>query len=145
MLGLIVAAGPPIAIAIGQESKSQQRADKAHTMEIEAAQKAAEAWLQVQDREQYEASWKAASSYFQQQVPQTAWVRRMNAVRKPLDPVLSRTLNTAEYKKELPGLARGVYVALVWETAFRDGHPSLESLVMKEENGQWKMVGYAAQ
>ncbi len=131
--------------AVAQESKHQEKVDKAHAADIDAAEKAAQSWLDLQDKENYSASWKAASSFFQKQVPESAWVRRMNAVRKPLDPVLTRTLYTADYEKKVPGLPHGDYVALVWETVFSNGHPSLESVVMTAENGAWKMIGYATQ
>ncbi len=119
--------------------------DTAHAPQIAAARTAADAWLKVLDNEKYDESWKTASSFFQAHVPQAAFERRMAVVRKAVDPVITRDLNTTEYRTELHGLPKGEYVAFVWETVFGDGKTTLESLVMTNENGAWKMIGYAVQ
>jgi Protein of unknown function (DUF4019) len=116
-----------------------------HAPEIAAAQKAAAAWLQPLDAEHYDVCWKQSAAFFQQKVPQAAFQKRMETIRKPLDPVVTRTLTASEYKKQLPGLPKGEYVALVWQTVFSNSQESLESLVMVDEQGQWKMTGYAVQ
>jgi hypothetical protein len=116
-----------------------------HTAEIAAAQKAGDAWMQLLDAEKYDECWQQSSPFFQKNVPQTAFRKRMETVRKPLDPVVIRTLHTSEYKTELSGLPKGEYVAFVWETVFSNSQEMLESLIMSDEAGQWKMIGYAVQ
>lgn len=137
--------GPAAARAGDKESKQQKKLNLQHASDIASAQKAAEAWLKIEDSARYAEAWKAASQLFQSNVPEAAWDRRMQAVRRPLDPVLTRTLDVSEYKTQLPNLPTGEYVAFVWETVFGSGRPSLESLVMTDEKGQWKMAGYAVQ
>lgn len=125
--------------------KKQQKLNEQHADAIARARPAAEAWLKIQDAETYDKSWEAAADYFHQQVPERGWERRMQIVRKSIDPVLSRELTATEWKAELPNLPPGEYVAFVWETVFVSGQPQLETVVMMHEGSAWKMVGYAVQ
>jgi hypothetical protein len=128
-----------------QISKKQEKLNAQHADAIAAAQKAAAAWMKIEDAETYDKSWAAASDYFRSQVPEQGWVRRMETTRKPLDPLLVRDLTASEWKTEIPNLPKGEYVAFVYETTFANGHPQTESVVMVHEGGAWKMVGYAVQ
>jgi hypothetical protein len=128
-----------------QLSKKQEKINAQHADAIAAAQKAAEAWLKIEDAETYEKSWAAASNYFRSQVPEQGLVRRMTETRKPLDPLLVRDLTASEWNTEMPNLPKGEYVAFVYQTTFANGHPQIESVVMVHEGGTWKMVGYSVQ
>jgi hypothetical protein len=131
--------------ANAQISKTQEKINAQHANAIAAAQKAAEAWLKIEDAETYEKSWEAASDYFRSQVPEKGWVQRMETMRKAIDPVLVRDLSASEWKTEIPNLPKGEYVAFVYQTVFANGHPQIESVVMVREHNAWKMVGYAVQ
>jgi hypothetical protein len=135
----------PALAANAQLSKKQEKLNAQHADAIASAQKAAEAWLKVEDAESYEKSWAAASEYFRSQVPEQGWVRRMGVTRKPLDPMVTRDLEASEWKAEVPNLPKGEYVAFVYQTVFANGHPQVESVVMVHEGDTWKMVGYAVQ
>jgi hypothetical protein len=128
-----------------QSSKKQEKINAQHADAIAAAQTAAEAWLKIEDAETYDKSWAAASEYFRAQVPEKGWVQHEGETRKPLDPLLTRDLQTSEWKTEVPNLPKGEYVAFAYETTFANGHPQLETLVMAHEGDAWKMVGYAVQ
>jgi hypothetical protein len=141
---LVVALIPPLA-GTAQLSKKQEKINAQHADAIVAARTAAEAWLKIEDAETYDKSWQAASDYFRSQVPERGWVRRMETMRKPLDPLVTRDLTASEWNTEMPNLPNGEYVALVYQTVFANGHPQLESLVMVHEGAAWKMVGYAVQ
>ena len=135
-------------LALGAEralDKKQEKLNAQHAAAIAEARTAADAWMKIQDAETYDKSWEAASDYFHTQVPVRGWQRRMEMVRKPIDPVLSRDLTATEWKAELPHLPAGEYVAFVFETAFVSGQPQLETVVMVREAGVWKMVGYSVQ
>jgi hypothetical protein len=135
----------PALVASAQLSKKQEKLNAQHADAIAAAQKAAAAWLKIEDAETYDKSWAAASDYFRSQVPEQGWVRQMETMRKALDPMLVRDLTTSEWNTEMPNLPKGEYVAFVYQTTFANGHPQLESVVMVHEGGAWKMVGYAVQ
>jgi Protein of unknown function (DUF4019) len=131
--------------ANAQLSKKQEKINAQHADAIASAQKAAEAWMKIEDAETYDKSWAAASDYFRSQVPEQGWVRHMETTRKPLDPLLVRDLTASEWKTEVPNLPKGEYVAFVYQTTFANGHPQIESVVMVHEGDAWKMVGYAVQ
>jgi hypothetical protein len=131
--------------AHAQISKKQEKINAQHADAIAAARTAAEAWLKIEDAETYDKSWAAASDYFRSQVPEQGWVRHMNEMRKPLDPLLVRDLTASEWNTEMPNLPKGEYVAFVYQTTFANGHPQLESVVMVHEGAGWKMVGYSVQ
>jgi Protein of unknown function (DUF4019) len=128
-----------------QISKKQEKLNAQHADAIAAARAAAEEWLKIEDAENYEKSWEAASDYFHSQVPEQGWVRRMGVIRKPLDPMVTRDLEASEWNTEMPNLPKGEYVAFVYQTVFANGHPQIESVVMVHERDSWKMVGYAVQ
>ena len=128
-----------------QVSKKQEKLNAQHADAIAAARTAAEAWLKIEDAESYDKSWQAASDYFRSQVPKQGWVRHMETMRKPLDPLVTRDLTASEWNTEMPNLPKGEYVAFVYQTVFANGHPQLESVVMVHEGAAWKMVGYAVQ
>ncbi len=128
-----------------QITKKQEKINAKHADAIAAARTAAETWLKIEDAATYDKSWEAASSYFRSQVPEQGWVQRMQKVRKPLDPVLTRDLTATEWRTQVPNLSKGEYVALVYQTVFVNGQPELESIVMTHEGDAWKMVGYAVQ
>jgi hypothetical protein len=135
----------PALAANAQLSKKQEKLNAQHAAAIADAKTAAEGWIKIQDTADYEKSWAASSDYFRSQVPVKGWVRRMEEVRKPLDPVLTRELSASEWKEEIPNLPKGEYVALVYETVFSAGRAQPETVVMVHEGGGWKMVGYAVQ
>jgi hypothetical protein len=131
--------------ADAQLSKKQEKMNAQHADAIAAARTAAEAWLKIEDAEAYDKSWQAGSEYFRSQVPEQGWVRHMETMRKPLDPVVTRDLTASEWNTEMPNLPKGEYVAFVYQTVFANGHPQLESVVMVHEGEAWRMVGYSVQ
>lgn len=143
---LLLALALLVALPVGaQLSKQQEKKNAQHADAITAARTAAEAWLKIEDAQNYEKSWQAASDYFHSQVPEQSWMQHMETTRKAIDPVLERDLRASEWKTEVPRLPRGEYVAFVYQTTFANGHPQLESVVMVHEGAVWKLVGYAVQ
>lgn len=143
LLGLILPA-----MRAQKEDKQQKKQDainQAHAPQVAAAQTAANDWLTVVDAEKYSESWKAAAPFLQQHVSQTAWVKKLDTMRKPIDPLVERSLQTTQYREQFPGLPAGQYVAFVWETYFGTKKPMLESVIMSFDGTNWKAVGYAVQ
>ncbi len=137
----------PVASAFPQDKqqRKQESANTAHAAQIDAAKQVAVDWLKLVDEENYADSWKQAAPFLKEHVPLVAWEKRLNEIRKPIDPMVERTLSTTEYREQLPGLPAGQYVAFVWETYFGVKHQMLESMVLSFTNGEWKAVGYAVQ
>lgn len=128
-----------------RQQRQQEAANAAHAPQVEAAQKAATAWLELVDAEKYADSWKQTAPFLQAHVSEQNWVKRLDSMRKPIDPMVNRSLHTTQYREQFPGLPAGEYVAFVWETYFGAKHDMLESVIMSFDGSQWKPVGYAIQ
>jgi hypothetical protein len=128
-----------------KQEKRQDAINAAHASQVEAARKAAEAWLTLVDAEKYEESWKQTAPFLQAHVPEKDWDKHMQSMRSSIDPMIDRSLHTTQYREQFPGLPAGEYVAFVWETYFGAKRTMLESLIMSFDGVQWKPVGYAVQ
>jgi ribosomal protein S20 len=128
-----------------KQEKKQEAINAAHAGQVQAAQKAAEAWLTLVDAEKFDESWKETSPFLQSHVPEKSWEKHMQTMRAAIDPMVDRTLHTTQYRDQFPGLPAGEYVAFVWETYFGAKRTMLESLIMSFDGSQWKPVGYAVQ
>ncbi len=145
LLGCLLSFPGASASSQDKQQRKQQSANAAHAAQIDAAKKVADEWLKVIDEEKYEEGWKQTAPYLKEHVPLAAWEKRLNDIRKTIDPMVDRTLSTTEYRDQLPGLPPGQYIAFVWETYFGVRHQMLESMVLSLTNGEWKVVGYAVQ
>ena len=128
-----------------KQQKKQDAINQAHAPQVAAAQKAAVDWLAIVDAEKYAESWKATAPFLQQHLSEAAWSNRLDTMRKPIDPLVERSLQTTQYRDQFPGLPPGQYVAFVWETYFGTKHAMLESVIMSFDGTTWKTVGYAVQ
>ena len=104
---------------------------------------AAENWLALIDKGEYAESWKEAAEYFKTAVSQDQWVNSLQAVRKPLGKLNSRTVKSKTYKTSLPGAPDGEYVVLQFTTSFENKKSALETVTpMKDKDGRWRVSGY---
>ena len=104
---------------------------------------AAQAWLAMVDKKQYEQSWELASTYFKSLVTKEQWVSQVAAVCNPLGDIIFRDLKINLYQKALPGAPDGEYYVLTFNTVFKNKASSVETVtVMKDNDGQWRLVGY---
>lgn len=104
---------------------------------------AAENWLAKIDKEEYAESWKEAAEYFKTAVSQNQWVNSLQAVRKPLGKLNSRTVKSKTYKTSLPGAPDGEYVVIQFTTSFENKKSAIETVTpMKDKDGKWRVSGY---
>ena len=104
---------------------------------------AAENWLALIDKGEYAESWKEAAEYFKTAISQNQWVSSLQAVRKPLGKLNSRTVKSKTYKTSLPGAPDGEYVVLQFTTSFENKKSALETVTpMKDKDGRWRVSGY---
>jgi len=110
---------------------------------VEQAAKAADAWLKLVDAGNYAASYQQTSSLFKDQVNEAKWTAKAGAARKPLGPVVSRRMKTAQYETSLPGAPDGQYVVIVYDTSFAHKKSAVETVTpMLDKDGKWHVVGY---
>jgi len=107
------------------------------------ARVAADAWLALLDGTQYEASWDSAAALFRAAVSRSAWETALLKARAPFGPVRERTLLTAAYRTELPGVPPGQYVVMQYEADVTGGRKVVETVTpMIERDGRWRVSGY---
>lgn len=100
-------------------------------------------WLKSIDSSSYEISWETSSELFKKSITKENWVQALEGVRKPLGNMISRKLQTKEYKTTLPGAPDGEYVVIVFSTEFENKDNSYETITpMKDKDGKWRVSGY---
>ncbi|MBM9614824.1 DUF4019 domain-containing protein [Desulfobulbus rhabdoformis] len=105
--------------------------------------RAAADWLKLIDIGNYDASWQAASSLFQNAVSQADWSKTIQAVRSPLGAMSTRQLTNSQETTTLPGAPDGHYRILSYFTSFANKHSAVETLtLMQETDGSWRSAGY---
>jgi len=109
----------------------------------EAAQTAAEAWLELVDNELYEESWAQASELFKGAITAEGWRQAASGVRKPLGALVSRKLKSRTYTQQLPGAPDGEYVVIQYDTVFENKASAVETVTpMLDPDGVWRVSGY---
>jgi len=104
---------------------------------------AAENWLAIIDKGEYAESWKEAAEYFKTAVSQNQWVNSLQAFRKPLGKLNSRTVKSKTYKTSLPGAPDGEYMVIQFTTSFENKKSAIETVTpMKDKDGKWRVSGY---
>ena len=108
-----------------------------------AAPPAAQSWLALVDSEKYKESWDQAASFFKQAVTPAQWESAVKTASGPLGRVKSRQLQSAEYRRSLPGAPDGDYVVIQYATSFENKKSAVETITpMKDKDGVWRVSGY---
>lgn len=109
----------------------------------DAAQKNAEAWLELVDEGRYVESWDEAASLFQKAVKKEDWKRTIAGTREPLGALVSRTVTSRTYTDTLPGAPDGRYVVIQYDTKFANKKTAVETITpMMDPDGKWRVSGY---
>ena len=106
------------------------------------SESAALAWLALADAGEWEESWDAAADMFQSEVTAAQWAAAASDVRSPLGDVVSREVLAIQQTADLPGVPEGDYTVIQFATAFAASPSSVETVIMRAEDGDLKTVGY---
>ena len=107
------------------------------------AHSAADAWLALVDGSQYEASWDSAAAPFRAAVTRSDWQTSLMKARAPFGPIRERTLLSAAYRTELPGVPPGEYVVMQYEAEVAGDRKIVETVTpMRDQDGRWRVSGY---
>ena len=103
-----------------------------------------ENWLHQVDALDSNASWKEASSFFQQKITKDKWKTILQTTRAPIGTVLMRRHTVTQYASHLPGIPEGTYALLQFHSTFTKKESTVESVVFsKEPDGHWRALGYS--
>lgn len=117
--------------------------DKPEIEAKDAAQAAAEAWLELVDTGKYEASWDQAAELFKGAVTKEQWLQACPGVRIPFGKLISRKVTSREYAEKVPGGPDGKYVIIQFESVFEKKQSAVETVTPKlDPNGKWRVSGY---
>jgi hypothetical protein len=107
------------------------------------AEQAAAVWLALVDAADYGRSWEQGAALFQGAVSKPAWIAAARSARTPLGAVVSRTLQSAEFSRTLPGAPDGEYVVVTYQTEFAHKASAIETVTPAHQpDGSWKICGY---
>jgi hypothetical protein len=117
-------------------------ADPAVKAATDAAGKAAQAWLALDDADSWDACWDALAPAVQGQIGKDAFAESLRTVRNELGAVKARHPHSVTFTHKLPGAPDGDYVVLQYDTDFANGS-ALETVVpMRTPDGSWRVSGY---
>lgn len=120
--------------------------DPAQKEAIEAAVKAADAWLALMDGGQAGAAWEQGAALLQKAVGRSGWLDVGRTVRAPLGAVKERKVTAAAYTRDFPGAPPGEYVLIRYATDFATRSGAVETVVpMRQRDGSWKVATYRVQ
>jgi len=124
-------------------NKHNEVSAKDNSKKEEIALSACDSWLLLMDSEKYGESWNEAAEYFKNAVTKEQWQKSLNAVRKPLGKLITRTVKSKKYYTSLPGAPDGEYVVVQYETSLEKKKNAIETVTaMKDKDGKWRVSGY---
>jgi hypothetical protein len=130
-------------VSCGEKSEEKKVITTEYAEKEKAAQEIADAWLQLVDVGEYEKSWDDAADYFKGAISKEDWKKSLEAGRKPLGKIVSRTVTSAKYSTSLPGAPDGEYVVIQYEASFENKQSAVETVTpMKDKDGEWRVSGY---
>jgi hypothetical protein len=107
------------------------------------AQKEARKWLELTDRGDAQASWKAAGKQFQNAITAEKWGDSLKQVRPSLGALSERTLLSTQFTNSFAGAPDGDYALLVFRSSFANKTDSRETVTLQREgDGPWRVIGY---
>ena len=111
--------------------------------EEKKAKKSANTWLLKIDNGQYLDSWDTAAKYLQNATQADRWSSGLKASRTPLGKLISRKLNSSDYKVELPGAPDGKYYVLTFDVVYEKKKSATETVsLLQGDDGIWRVVGF---
>lgn len=105
------------------------------------ARETAEIWLQLVDSGKYGECWDRASPLLKAHMKRDDWVQALAQGEKEYGRAAQRTLKGDSLEESPPNMPKGQYAALVFETAF-ENKTAEECVVLRNEDGDWRVLGY---
>lgn len=141
---LIAAAVVTSAFHVGRKSGAEDANSRITTVDASASmsQGAARQWLALLDKEEWEASWRAAAAIFKSQISAAQWATMIQPVRLPLGSVSSRRFQNVTRATILPGAPAGNYEVIQFRTDFAHKLGAIETITLEHKAEGWKVAGY---
>ncbi len=107
-------------------------------------EESSDAWLWVTkiDGKNYPDAYAGLSTFAKKFATEEQYAASMKAFREPLGPVIWRQPKRLEKVKSMPGMPDGEYLAVQFDTKFKNKESAVETVSMMKEDGEWKPTGY---
>lgn len=124
-------------------AEERQDPNAAEAAKADAAQAAADQWLEAIDRGDAPATHAAAAALFRAAITPEKWAESMQQAQLPIGRAVARSVHSRRYARELPGAPDGEYVLVEYATEFERKKNGVETVVMMlEPAGDWRVSGY---
>ena len=113
--------------------------------EMEEARTALDSWLVLRDNGDFEECWNDAPELVHQKLTRNQYVKGLRIASDAVGNTLSRNLKSRKFRHSAPGMGNGQFVQFEFATDF-EKHSQLSetALVMRQKEGDWKVMSYAA-
>lgn len=113
-----------------------------HAGAKQAAQTAAQSWLEMIDDDDYDESWDEASALLQKQIEREKWIQEGRELRKTVKTLSGRTRTMVQYRDSIQHApSDGPFVILKYRSTSEEGRFE-ELLLTVREDDTWKVAGY---
>ena len=102
----------------------------------------AKQWLTLVDDGNFAEAWKQAGAYLQSHQSAAAFVQAVGGQRTPMGAMSSRALKDVKLAQTLPGMRRGQYAVVRYDSAFAHQTAVTESVTLVSEKGAWSVIAY---
>ena len=133
--GVLSVLGFLVCFCFGACSNSQSDARR-------LAKQEATQWLSIVDSGKYDESWTEAGVVLQSNINEAKWHQALGNMHSAFGSVVSRRLTSEQYFKDPPNSPPGVYINIIYDTAFEKRSPMNETVMLELEGGRWKVTGY---
>lgn len=109
------------------------------------AQEVAREWLALADRQDADATHRAAGAKFREALTAERWREALKRVRGPLGETVQRTVMSTKLTRTLPGQPDGDYALVAFRTSWTGKSVGREFVSLAYEDGRWWVIGYVIQ
>ena len=114
------------------------------SLESYAALAAAEHFLVLLDKGEYNQCWENASELFRTSSVKLQWEERIGHLRDQFGKLNHRQLRYSKTIQDAEGAPEGDYFFLIYGSSFAAKDSAIETItVMKELDGRWRVSGYS--
>ncbi|MDJ0909621.1 MAG: DUF4019 domain-containing protein [Woeseiaceae bacterium] len=112
----------------------------------DSPQSAAEAFLSLIDKGDYEGSWNQSSAWLRSMTDADQWAEHAGSYRQPLGDVLNREVTSIEIQESLEDMPAGQYAFVTFSSSLADGRNVTEMIgLMLDDDAAWRVIGYQTQ
>ncbi len=109
------------------------------------AQEVAREWLALADRQDADATHRAAGAKFREALTVERWREALKRVRGPLGEMVQRTVLSTKLTRTLPGQPDGDYALVAFRTSWTGKTVGRELVSLEDEGARWRVIGYVIQ